>query len=147
MSFWSGLLNWLGYGQEEATAEGDGHFKERETRLPAPGSGKAKLVSLPTARQAMRLVIARPRSFDQAAGLAENLKNCRPVIINLEALPVEEGQRIIDFLSGAAYALGGQVRRVTGGIFLFTSSNIDLSGDLEENIPGGIAWLEAAGRK
>lgn len=147
MAFWDGLLNWLGYGHEEETGVGD--HQGKETGLsPAPANtGRAKLVSLPTARQAMRLVIVRPQSFDQAANLAENLKNYRPVIVNLEALAVEEARRVVDFLSGATFALGGRVRRVTGGIFLFTPSNIDLSGDLEEQVAGGINWLEASGRR
>ncbi|WP_258359347.1 cell division protein SepF [Moorella sulfitireducens] len=146
MAFWDGLLNWLGYGHDEDTPAGN-QLKELEWSSPPPHTGKAKLVSLPTARQAMRLVIARPQSFDQAAALAENLKNYRPLIVNVEALPFDEARRIIDFLSGATYALGGRVRRVTSGIFLFTSSNVDLSGDLEEQVTGGINWLEAAGRK
>ncbi|KYH32576.1 cell division protein SepF [Neomoorella mulderi] len=147
MAFWDGLLNWLGYGHEEDAPVTDNLVKEPELRPTPPNTGKAKLVSLPTARQTLRLVIARPQSFDQAANLAENLKNYRPVIVNVEALPVDEARRIIDFLSGATYALGGRVRRVTSGIFLFTSSNIDLSGDLEDQVAGGINWLEAAGRK
>ncbi|WP_406678194.1 cell division protein SepF [Neomoorella carbonis] len=147
MAFWDSLLNWLGYGHEEGSQVTDNQVKEWDIP-PAPSNpGKAKLVSLPTARQTLRLVIARPQSFDQAAALAENLKNYRPVIVNVEALPVDEARRIVDFLSGATYALGGRVRRVTSGIFLFTSSNIDLSGDLEEQVAGGINWLEAAGRK
>ncbi len=146
MAFWDNLMNWLGYGQEDDTLAAGNPEREPET-LPAAGARKGKLVTLPTARQSMRMVIARPQSFDQAAGLAENLKNYRPVIINVENLPIDEAQRIIDFLSGATYALGGRVRRVTSGIFLFTSSNIDLSGDLEEQVPGGLNWLEAAARK
>jgi cell division inhibitor SepF len=146
MAFWDNLMNWLGYGQEEDNLSAGNQDREPEL-LPQAGTRKGKLVTLPTGRQSMRMVIARPQSFDQVAGLAENLKNYRPVIINVENLPIEEARRIIDFLSGAAYALGGRVRRVTSGIFLFTSSNIDLSGDLEEQVPGGLNWLEAASRK
>lgn len=144
MAFWQGLINWLGYGHEGEEPVMEKLVAEMET-VPA-NPAKGKLVGLPTARNAMRLVIARPQSFEQAAGLAENLKNYRPLIVNVEGITVEEARRIIDFLSGAAYALGGRVRKVTGGIFLFTTSNVDLSGDLEEQIPDGLNWLEAAGR-
>ncbi|GAF26578.1 cell division protein SepF [Neomoorella thermoacetica] len=144
MAFWQGLINWLGYGHEGEEPEMEKPVLEAETTPVTPAKGK--LVGLPTARNAMRLVIARPQSFEQAAGLAENLKNYRPLIVNVEGIPVEEARRIIDFLSGAAYALGGRVRKVTSGIFLFTTSNVDLSGDLEDQIPGGLNWLEAAGR-
>ncbi|MGI6285411.1 cell division protein SepF [Neomoorella humiferrea] len=150
MAFWDGLLQWLGYGSEEDDRERDNGGKAWETPVVSPipaAQNRAKVVSLPTARQSLRLVVARPQSFDQAAGLAEHLKNYRPLIVNVEAMPVDEARRIVDFLSGATYALGGMVRRVTSGIFLFTPSNIDLSGDLEEHMGGSINWLEAAGRK
>ncbi|MGI9859916.1 cell division protein SepF [Moorella naiadis] len=144
MAFWHGLINWLGYGHEEEEPVVEKTLPELETAPVTPAKGK--LVGLPTARNAVRLVIARPQSFEQAAGLAENLKNYRPLICNVESIPLEEARRIIDFLSGAVYALGGRVRKVTGGIFLFTTSNVDLSGDLEEQIPANLNWLEAAGR-
>lgn len=141
MAFWDGILNWLGYGPDEEITEADGQRRER-----LGSNNRAKLVSLPTARNNTRLIISRPQSFDQAAALAENLKNYRPVIINLEDLPVDEARQIIDFLSGAIYALGGRVRRITSGIFLFASSNIDLEADQEEQTYTGIDWLQAAGR-
>ncbi|NLW08075.1 MAG: cell division protein SepF [Clostridia bacterium] len=144
MAFWDGILNWLGYGPEDELPE----LSERERWAEARprGNSKAKLVSLPTTRNSTRLVISRPQSFDEAASLAENLKNFRPLIVNLEDLPIEEARRIIDFLSGATFALGGQVRRITGGIFIFASSNIDLSGATEKSINTDIDWLKVAGR-
>ncbi|MCG0276970.1 MAG: cell division protein SepF [Thermanaeromonas sp.] len=130
---WEAFLNWLGYEQEE---------EEREpVAVEAPPLPRtAKVVGLPTARGAMRLVVVHPQSYEQGAALAENLKNYRPVIVNLERMEPEEARRLVDFLSGAAFALGGQVRKVSHGIFLFTPSNIDLSVD-QELKPGGGAFF------
>lgn len=91
----------------------------------------------------MRLMVVHPQSYEQGAVLAENLKNYRPVIVNLEKMPAEEARRLLDFLSGAVFALGGQVSRVSNGIFVFTPSNIDLSGDLDFKSTGsGLSLLD-----
>ncbi|SMB94424.1 cell division inhibitor SepF [Thermanaeromonas toyohensis ToBE] len=131
---WETLLNWLGYEPEEEEREAP---PVEVPPLPKPG----KVVGLPTARGAMRLVVVQPQSYEQGAALAENLKNYRPVIVNLEKMNPEEARRLVDFLSGAAFALGGQVRKVSHGIFLFTPSNIDLSGDQElKSTSGPLFW-------
>ncbi|MDK2820695.1 MAG: cell division inhibitor SepF [Clostridia bacterium] len=146
MAFWDGLMNWLGYGNEESLKDDELQTDKESQSVPIPQGGKLKVVGLPTARNAMRLVVTRPKSFDQAATLAENLKNYRPLIVNVEDISIDEARRIIDFLSGATFALGGRVRKVTNGIFLFTSSNVDLSGDLVEDKTEGANWLKLASR-
>lgn len=134
--FWEVLLNWLGYSPEE---EEKSPPEVPVTSLPK----QAKVVGLPTARGAMRLMVVHPQSYEQGAVLAENLKNYRPVIVNLEKMPAEEARRLLDFLSGAVFALGGQVSRVSHGIFVFTPSNIDLSGDLDFKSTGsGLSLLD-----
>lgn len=134
--FWEVLLNWLGYGPEEE--------EKSPPEVPVMSLPKqAKVVGLPTARGAMRLMVVHPQSYEQGAVLAENLKNYRPVIVNLEKMPAEEARRLLDFLSGAVFALGGQVSRVSNGIFVFTPSNIDLSGDLDFKSTGsGLSLLD-----
>lgn len=134
--FWETLLNWLGYGPEEEE-------KELPEVAAVPPPKQPKLVGLPTARGAMRLMVVHPQSYEQGALLAENLKNYRPVIVNLEKMPAEEARRLLDFLSGAVFALGGQVSRVSNGIFVFTPSNVDLSGDLElKSAASGLGMLD-----
>lgn len=134
--FWEALLNWLGYGPEEE--------EKGSPEVPVvPPPKQAKLVGLPTARGALRLMVVHPQSYEQGAVLAENLKNYRPVIVNLEKMPAEEARRLLDFLSGAVFALGGQVSRVSNGIFVFTPSNIDLSGDLDfKSTSSGLSLLD-----
>ncbi|HBT48114.1 MAG TPA: cell division protein SepF [Peptococcaceae bacterium] len=129
---WEAFLNWLGYGPEEG--------EERRTAETVASQGsrpQGKLVTLPTARGVMRLMVVHPQSYEQGALLAENLKNYRPVIVNLEKMPPEEARRLLDFLSGAVFALGGRVSRVGHAIFVFAPSNVDLSGDLESRAAGG----------
>jgi cell division inhibitor SepF len=142
LAFWDSILNWLGYGSDDETPQVSERARGPEARPP----GRGKLVSLPTTPNTTRLIISCPQSFDEISGLAENLKSFRPLIVNLQDLPVDEARRVVDFLSGATFALGGRVRRVSSGIFLFATSNIDLNVEAEKHIYSGMDWLQAAGR-
>lgn len=72
------------------------------------------------------LVVEAPRRFEDAQEAADHLKAGRPVILHLEGLDREVGQRIVNFLMGAAYALGGAMHRV-GAIILFAPAGVDVS--------------------
>ncbi len=72
------------------------------------------------------LVVEAPRRFEDAQEAADHLKAGRPVILHLEGLDREVGQRIVNFLMGAAYALGGAMHRV-GAIILFAPAGVEVS--------------------
>ncbi|MDN5346830.1 MAG: cell division inhibitor SepF [Clostridia bacterium] len=132
MSFWHKFLNWLGLEAED---------DEKAQRAEAPEfSGQRKIISLPTAHRSWRLILSRPHAFEQAKELAEHLRSFRPLVVDLGGLNGEEAQRLIDFLSGATFALGGQVRKINGGIFLFAPSNVDISGDYLSQLESEPAW-------
>lgn len=77
-----------------------------------------------------------PRSLADAQRAAEDLKERRPVIVNLEKADDELARRVIDFISGVTYALNGFYERVGDKVFLFTPSNIIIA-DEDEVEPGG----------
>jgi cell division inhibitor SepF len=77
-----------------------------------------------------------PRSLADAQRAAEDLKERRPVIVNLERADDELARRVIDFISGVTYALNGYYERVGDKVFLFTPSNIIIA-DEDEVEPGG----------
>lgn len=91
---------------------------------------KANVVSLPSPKQ-MKVVIVKPANFDQVQGIADHLKNRRPVIVNLEGAEKELARRIVDFLSGTTYALGGSMQKVSCSIMLFVPPNVDVAGDID----------------
>ena len=62
----------------------------------------------------------------------QNLKNKRATIVNLQRIDREQAIRIIDFLSGTVYALGGEIQRVGTNIFLCTPDNVEVSGEISE---------------
>ena len=137
-------------GNEEWTeAEGKKSFLERlmnllgfETQIeleevyddPAPGvkntnagKGRGKVVSLSSPNKTTRLVVYEPRSFDDVQSIVNQLKNKRPVILNLEETDKAIARRITDFVGGAVYALDGGVQKVSSSIMLFTPMNVEVS--------------------
>lgn len=84
------------------------------------------------AQNQMKLLVTEPRSFDECPKLVDNLKSKKPVIINLEKLDQETARKIFDFLSGATYALDGNVQRVANNIFIFAPENVDVTAHMEQ---------------
>ncbi|MTI81365.1 MAG: cell division protein SepF [Firmicutes bacterium] len=97
------------------------------------GKRKGTVVSLHTQRQ-VQVVLSEPSSYEEVQEIADNLKNHRPVIVNLEKADADLAQRVIDFMSGTTYALGGSMQKVGKNIFLFVPNNIDIANDLKEQV-------------
>ena len=93
-----------------------------------------KVVSMQnTGKKQFKLVVTEPKSFDECPRLVDNLKSRKPVIINLEKLENETARKIFDFLSGATYALDGNVQKVANNIFVFAPENVDVMAGMESN--------------
>lgn len=100
----------------------------------------AQVVSIHTQKQ-IKVVVLEPTSFDESQNIADQLKNRRPVIVNLENVDHNLAKRIVDFVSGATYALGGNMQKVGQGIFLFVPNNVDISGESHEAMKDkGFSW-------
>lgn len=78
-----------------------------------------------------KLVVLEPSGFEETPKLVDNLKTRKPVIVNLEKLESETARKIFDFLSGATYALNGNVQKVSTNIFIFAPENVDINSDTE----------------
>ena len=100
-----------------------------------------KVVSMQnTGKKQFKLVVTDPKSFDECPKLVDNLKSKKPVILNLEKLENETARKIFDFLSGATYALDGNVQKIANNIFVFAPENVDVMAGIEQgraNIPLG----------
>lgn len=80
----------------------------------------------------MEVCVIKPNSVDDAREITETLLSGRTVILNLEGLDLEVAQRIIDFTSGATFAISGNLQKISNYIFLVTPTNVDISGDLQD---------------
>lgn len=81
-----------------------------------------------------KVILFEPRVYAEAQDIAEHLKNKRATIVNLQRIEREQGVRIIDFLSGTVYALGGDIQRIGKDIFLCTPDNVEVSGEISNFI-------------
>ena len=79
----------------------------------------------------MEVCVIKPDSFEDAREIAETLISGRTVVLNLEGLSLDSAQRIIDFISGATFAIDGNLQKITNFIFVITPSNVDVSGDIQ----------------
>ncbi len=75
---------------------------------------------------ALKVVLIEPKGFEECPKLVDSLKAKKPVIINLEKLETEVARKIFDFLSGAIYAINGNVQKIANNIFIFTPENVSV---------------------
>lgn len=87
-----------------------------------------KVVAHPNMRGS-EVMIIEPRSFGEAGQIVQNLKDRKTIVLNLHLLDKEQSQRTIDFVCGAASALGGQPQKVGDMVFVFTPNNVTLTVD------------------
>lgn len=114
--------------------EEDDFFDEKPSKASAPvNNNKITQMRQPARRSAnMEVCVIKPTNVDDAREITETLLSGRTVILNLEGLDIEVAQRIIDFTSGATFAISGNLQKVSNFIFLVTPTNVDISGDLQD---------------
>lgn len=75
----------------------------------------------------VKVVVIEPKSFDEAQEIIDDLRDGRPVIINFEDTDRELARRIIDFISGGAYALDGSTEKISNYVFLFVPKGVEIT--------------------
>lgn len=83
-----------------------------------------------------KLVLLEPRAFSEAQQIADQLKGRNTVVVNLKRVTSDQAKRIVDFLSGTIYAIGGDLQKVGGGIFLCTPNNVKVNGKITDDTEG-----------
>lgn len=83
-----------------------------------------------------KLVLLEPRAFSETQQIADQLKNRNTVVVNLKRVTSDQAKRIVDFLSGTIYAIGGDLQKVGGGIFLCTPNNVKVNGKITDETEG-----------
>ncbi|MDA3130991.1 cell division protein SepF [Aliibacillus thermotolerans] len=95
-------------------------------------SSEKNVVSLQSVQQMTKVILIEPRDYAEVQDIADHLKNRKAVVINTHRVSKEQARRIVDFLSGTVYAIGGDIQKVGTGIFLCTPDNIDVTGTISE---------------
>ncbi len=145
MSFFKKLEDWMGIGSddedddlEEATDRQDDDGEYDGAPFIAKGGKKSagrsgNIVNM-TATTQLEVVLVKPERFDDASGIADHLNNKRTVVLNLESTNKDVSRRLVDFLSGVAYANNGQIKRVANSTFIITPYNVGIMGDLLDEL-------------
>ena len=92
---------------------------EEGKKLSTTGSGK--------------MILLEPRAFSESQQIADHLKQRNTVVVNMKRVTPDQAKRIVDFLSGTVYALGGDLQKIGGGIFLCTPKDVDVEGAITDD--------------
>ena len=117
--------------------------RERSTRSEPPYNSSAvdelearrsnKVVNIRAATQ-LQVVLVKPERFENASEIADHLREKRTVVLNLESTNKEIARRLLDFLSGVAYANEGKIKKVAISTYIITPYNVDILGDLIDEL-------------
>ena len=104
---------------------------------PAAGTGRrtgpAKVVNLNN-NTAMQVILVKPDRFDTVSDIADHLRDKKSIVLNLESTNKDVARRLVDFLSGVAYALDGKIKKVAISTYILTPVNVEIVGDLVEEL-------------
>ena len=80
-----------------------------------------------------KMILLEPRAYSESQQIADHLKNRNSVVVNLKRVTSDQAKRIIDFLSGCIYAIGGNMQKVGVGIYLCTPNNVNVQGQITDD--------------
>ena len=121
---------------EEEAAPKRSLFSKNKDDADDDGGRTSKITSISRGKRittggGMKVRVIKPASFEDTREIAESLLADRTVVLNMEGIDLALAQRIIDFISGATYAIDGNLQKVSNYIFLVTPHAVDISGDLQ----------------
>ena len=109
----------------------------------APASSRYndnKVVNIHASSQ-MQVILVKPDRFDSVSEIAEHLRNKHAVVLNLEATNKDIARRLVDFLSGCAYALDGKIKKIAISTYIITPYNMDIVGDMIDELEHNGVYL------
>ncbi len=143
------------YEEEEAPADGGDDLFQDDEPAPSPAPSRrssrrssepvssysaeqprstSRVVNLSNAGTQLQVVLVRPESFDCVSDLCMKLRDRQALLLNLEQTDKSTARRVVDFLSGSAYALDGKIKKVASAAYLITPYNVEIVGDLADKL-------------
>ena len=115
---------------EEPARSSRDAFEDRRVKVD---DRRNKVVNIHATTQ-LKVVLVKPERFENASEIADHLKDKRTVVLNLEATNKDIARRLIDFLSGVAYAGEGKIKKVAANTYIITPYHVDIEGDLIDEL-------------
>jgi len=133
--------NFIGYPEDDyyddntdgATARLPDYSNSYAEPQAADDKRSNKVVNIHATTQ-LQVVLVKPERFEDASGIADHLNAKRTIVLNLESANKDVTRRLIDFLSGVAYANNGQIKRVANSTYIITPYNVGIMGDLLDEL-------------
>lgn len=118
---------------EEKENEEENENTEEYEPIIQSSKKPGKVVSIHTASTA-KVVIVKPITYDEVVDICDNLKSRKIIVVNSISLEPKIAQRLLDFISGATYALGGSLEEVEKGIYIVSPSNVEVDSELKNEL-------------
>ena len=115
---------------EEPARSSRDAFEDRRVKVD---DRRNKVVNIHATTQ-LKVVLVKPERFENASEIADHLKDKRTVVLNLESTNKDIARRLIDFLSGVAYAGEGKIKKVAANTYMITPYHVDIEGDLIDEL-------------
>ena len=123
--------------EDDDAAEFEDEAQERdvfeERRSSRYDDRRSKVVNIHATTQ-LKVILVKPERFENASEIADQLKDKRTVVLNLESTNKDVARRLIDFLSGVAYAGEGKIKKVAANTYIITPYHVDIEGDLIDEL-------------
>jgi cell division inhibitor SepF len=145
------VLYFMGIGEaaEDEHEEVEAAAKPQIEAVTPSVLKKSNVVNIHSATSPMKVVLVEPTSYDEVQSICDDFKSKKPIIINFEDMDKDVARRMVDFISGAVYALDGTIQKVSNGIVLVAPSNVDVLGNIKSSlgdedfdIEGIFSWLK-----
>ncbi|MDT8716614.1 cell division protein SepF [Clostridium sp. 19966] len=121
--------------------------REEEVEVNAPVSQfnkkQSKVVNIHSSNSA-KVVIMKPVTFDEVTNICDDLRNRKIVVVNTTSLDPKIAQRMLDFMSGASYALDGELQEVERGVYVLSPSTVEVTNELKGELSskGLFSWAK-----
>ena len=130
--------NFIGYPEDDFYQDGTSapqpiEHEDLQAMQAQDAKRSNKVVNIHATTQ-LQVVLVKPERFEDASGIADHLNAKRTIVLNLESANREVTRRLIDFLSGVAYANNGQIKRVANSTYIITPYNVGIMGDLLDEL-------------
>ena len=122
-----GMDKFKGFFSNDNTVENKDNLKNNENEYY-----EASDLAFSDKSGASKMVLFEPRAYSESQQIADHLKKRNTVVVNMKRVTPDQAKRIVDFLSGTVYAIGGDLQKIGGGIFLCTPKNVNVEGSITE---------------
>lgn len=83
-----------------------------------------------------KMILLEPKAYSEASDIVDHLRNRNTVVVNLKRVTKDQAKRIMDFVSGAIYAIDGKTEKIGGGVFICTPNNVNIQGNISDDNEG-----------